>query len=181
MNWQILTFISVVTLSGSVLLQRLLLHQDKSNPVAYAIVFQGLVGILIGIYAVLTGFILPDFGRFWLPILLTVFLYGTGHLLYAKTLQVVEASTFSVLFATSAIWLMLLGVIFFSERLQFTQILGVLLIFMSIVVVSDISNQKTFRKGIYLGLITGLVFGLATFGWAYVGRQSDAASWTSLS
>lgn len=180
MSWQILTFISALALSGSVLLQRLLLHQDKSNPVAYVIAFQGLVGILIGIYALFNGFVLPDFSRYWLPSLLTVLLYAVGHVLYAKTLQIIEASTFSVLFATSALWLMLLGVVFFSERLQLSQVIGAMLIFLSIVVVSEISHQRAFRKGIYMGLVTGLIFGLASFGWIYVGKESDAASWTSI-
>jgi len=59
MGWQLLTAISVVTLSISVLLQRLLLHKDKSDPYAYVVVFQGLVAFLIAVYALVHGFQMP--------------------------------------------------------------------------------------------------------------------------
>lgn len=144
-------------------------------------VFQGLVAFLVAIYAFIHGFHMPDFGNYWFAIVATVLLYGGGHVAYAKTLQQVEASIFSILFATNAIWTMFMGLLLFHERLSSGQILGILFIFASVGMLAEHKKALKFDKGIMLGLLTGLLFGFATATWAYVGRHSDAASWTALS
>lgn len=181
MSWQLLTAISVITLSISVLLQRVLLHKDKSDPIAYVVVFQGLVAVIIALYAIVHGFKMPDFGRLWSQMLLTVLLYSAGHIAYAKTLQRVEASIFSILFATNAIWVMMMGVILFHEHLNIGQLFGALLIFVSVGLLVERKSKVKLDKGILLGLLTGLLFGFATIAWVWVGKYTDAASWSALS
>lgn len=181
MPWQLLTAISVTTLSISVLLQRLLLHKDKSDPFAYVVVFQGLVAFIVAIYAIFNGFVWPDFGKYWFAILATILLYGAGHIAYAKTLQIVEASIFSILFATNAIWTMLMGLILLNEHLNSSQVLGVVMIFASVFMLAERRGKLKLDRGILLGLLTGLLFGFATAAWAWVGRRADAASWTAIS
>lgn len=181
MSWQFFIAISVITSSVAVLFQRLLLHKDKSNPYAYIVVFQALVALLVGTYAFINGFVLPDFGRYWLAIIATCVLFGAGNIASAKTLQLVEASIFSVLFATGAVWVMLMGIIFLDETLSASQIIGAGLIFFSIAVLGYSKKTLKFNKGIILGLLTGLIYGVAVGLWAYVGRSSDVASWTAIS
>ena len=66
MNWQLFTALSIITYSASVILRRLLLRDDKSDPVAFAIVFQGIVGIFTLFYALFTGLDLHNFQNFGL-------------------------------------------------------------------------------------------------------------------
>lgn len=180
MAWQLLTAISVITFSVSVLLRRLLLHKDKSDPLAYVIIFQGLVGVLTGIYALIHGFHSPDFSKYWFAILVTVLLYAAAHVVSTKAFQQVEASIFSVLFATSAIWTMLAGLFLFSDHITLKQLVGVVLVFVSVSILVERKGLKIDRS-ILLGLLTGALFGLATAGWAYVGRHADVPTWTALS
>src|SRR6266496_6062080 len=184
MSWQLLTIISVMTFSISVLLQRLLLHKNKSDPFAYVIAFQGLTGPLVGVYAVLHGFQMPDLSKLWLPVAATMILYGIGHVTYAKTLQLVEASAFPILFATQAVWVMSIGVLFFNEFLHIWQVVGALLIFSGVALLTKrpkTASKFKLERGVVLGLLTGLLFGFASVTWAYVGRHADTASWTALS
>lgn len=181
MPWQLLVAISVFTFSISVLLRRLLLSQDKSDPVAYVILFQGLVGLLTGVYAVMHGFHAPDFNRYWFPIVVTILLYAAAHIVSTKAFQVIEASIFSVLFATSAIWTMIGGFILFHDHLALKEVVGVLLVFCSVGILVEQKGVLKINKDILLGLFTGMLFGVATVGWAYVGKHADAASWTALS
>lgn len=159
----------------------MLLHKDKSDPIAYVVIFQGLVAIIIASYAILHGFHVPDFKAYWFPILVTILLYSAGHIAYAKTLQQVEASVFSVFFATNAIWVMLAGIIVFHEHLNIGQLLGALFIFASVSLLAEHAGLLKMERSIILGLLTGLLFGLATIGWTYVGRHADAASWSAFS
>jgi len=87
MSWQLLTAISVLLFSFSVLLRRVLLHHHKSDPIAYVIIFQGLVGILTGVYALIHGFHMPDIGKYWFAILITTILYAAAHIVSTQAFQ----------------------------------------------------------------------------------------------
>lgn len=181
MSWQLLTAISVFSLSVSVLLQRVLIHKDKTDPFAYAVVFQGIVGLILMFFAIAYGFKLPNISNYLLPAILSIVAFGLGHIVYAKTLQVVEASAFSVLFATQAIWIMLLGIVLFNERLTITQITGALLIFSSVGLLVKNIRSLSIDRGTALGLLTGILFGIAITSWSYVGRHTDGLSWAAIS
>lgn len=181
MTWQLLTAISVVFLSFSIILQRILVHKDKVDPVAYTILFQGLVGGLLLVAALFRGFSLPNIGAVIVPAAASLFLFAAGHIFYAKTLQKVEASIFSVLFATSSIWMMVLGMVLFHEQLTVLQVIGSVLIFSSVILVVKDFGNFSFSKGTGLGLLTGLLFGLALTSYSYVGRHTDTLSWGAVS
>ncbi len=181
MTWQLFTLISVVSLSVSVILQRLLIHKEKTDPIAYVIVFQGIVGAILMIPAVIVGFNLNGITAVALPALISIVLFGLGHVVYAKTLQHVEASAFSVLFATQAIWTMLLGLILLHESLTLLQVLGSLLILLSVGVLARKLSRVFRERGTMLGLLTGLMFGVAVYAWSYAGRHVDPLSWAAIS
>ncbi|HSX06104.1 MAG TPA: DMT family transporter [Candidatus Saccharimonadia bacterium] len=180
MSWQLLTALSVLMFSISVLLRRVLLYHYKSDPLAYVIIFQGLVGILTGIYAIIHGFHAPDFTKYWLAILITSLLYAAAHIVSTRAFRQLEASVFSVLFATSAIWTMIAGLFLFNDQITSLQLAGVLLVFVSVSILVERTGLKI-DIGTSLGLLTGMLFGLATAGWTYVGRHADVPSWTAIS
>ena len=181
MTWQIYTLISVLTLSISVILQRILIHKDKVDPYAYAALFQGIVGVLLTAFALARGFSLPNFDGLILPAAVSIVCFGVGNILYAKTLQRVEASAFSVLFATQAVWTMLLGIILLGESLTSLQVVGTALIFISVAALAKHIRKVFSDKGTVLGLLTGLLFGVAIYYWSYVGRHTDGLSWAAIS
>ncbi len=181
MTWQLFTFISVLGLSISVLLQRTLLHKHKTNPFAYAIVFQAIVGILLLIPAFVHGFTLAGLENYLLPSIISVLCFGIGHIFYAKTLQRVEASSFSVLFATQAVWTMALGIVLLHESMTWVQVAGTVLIFASVAMLAKNLRKVFADRGVVYGLITGLLFGVAVYFWSYVGRYVDGMSWAAIS
>lgn len=181
MSWQLFTLISVLSLSISVILQRILIYKDKTDPFAYAVLFQGIVGILVTLAAFYYGFTLAGIESVIIPALISIVFFGVGHIVYAKTLQKVEASAFSVLFATQAIWLMLLGIVLLGETMTALQVAGTALIFVSVGILAKNFRTIFTENGTLLGLLTGLMFGIAIYSWSYVGRFTDALSWTAIS
>jgi Zn-dependent protease len=160
MSWQLLTAISVLSLSISVILQRTLIHRDKTDPFAYAVVFQGIVGILLMTVAIIVGFKLDGIRAVMFPAVTSIFFYGVGHILYAKTLQKVEASAFSVLFATQAVWIMILGIVLLKESINLLQVFGTMLIFSGVSLL--VKNIRSIIKD--AGPLVNLALAFVSFG-----------------
>ena len=180
MSWQVLTCISVFLFSVAVLVQRRLLHHHKCEPYAFVVLSQGLVGVFALLFAFAHGFEFPDFSGLWLPVVGSISLHGLGYIAHAKALQVMEASMFSMFYATQAIWIMLLSVALFQERPNLVQLAGVVCIFGSIWLLLARSGKVKINTAAKLGLLTGLLFGVAVTCWVYVGRQVDTVSWAAL-
>lgn len=181
MSWQSYIVITVLFLSVSIILQRILLHKHKTDPVAFSTVFQGLVGSLLVVPVFVNGFSVEGYESIWFFALLSILCYGIGTVVYAKTLQVVEASVFSVLFATHAIWVMVIGVMLLDESLTLLQIAGSVLIFVSVGLLVQSKRAFMIDRGTALGLVTGLLFGVAVASTAYVGREVDTLTWVMIS
>lgn len=181
MTWELYTAISVLFLSISILLQRVILRGNKMPPLTYAINFQLMVTIIVFAFLLLQGFRVPDLGTVWPLALLCVVCFGVGHIFYAKTLQHVDASAFSILFATHAIWIMLFSILILGESLTAWQYLGTALIFISVGLVTQNWRSLLTNKGVMLGLTTGLLFGAAFIPYGIVGREVDPLSWAAFS
>lgn len=121
MNWQIILAISVVTYSISVLLQRILLKNNKSDPIAYSIVFQLLTGIMIGAYAAFNGFNIPDLVPLIPNLILMTILYGAGNVFIFSALKIIDASEFTILFASRAMITIIGAIIFLKESFSTQQ------------------------------------------------------------
>lgn len=162
MTWQILLFISVVSYSFCVLLQRVLLKNDKSNPIAYSIIFQLFTGICIGIYALFTRFSLPSNLFSLFPnLILTIILYCIGNIFLFKALKLNEASTFTILFSTRVFWIVLGSIIFLKEAFTLQHIFGTTLVIISIILVMGKKKLFTFSKGLIFALVASALYGLA--------------------
>src|SRR3989338_9076161 len=97
MSWLTLSIISVVTLAAANLLQRILMKDEASNAVAYSLVFQLTCALLVGLFALTQGFVLPPIQKLSLNFTLTTILYAAGSLLLFRALQTTEASKTTVL------------------------------------------------------------------------------------
>ncbi len=181
MSWQLYTALCVTTLSVAVLLQRVILHRYKVDGPAFAVVFQFLVALAM-LPAVLThGFDFSGFYNMLMPIIVSGLAFGVGSVTYAQALRKVDASAFSVLFASHAVWVMLFGVVFLSERLDWLHLLGTGVIFLSIgLLVKDVRYLKP-GSGFVYALFTGLLYGVAIASASYVGRHTDVLTWSLVS
>lgn len=179
MTWQVLVAISVLTYSISVLLQRLLLKDDKVDSVAFSVVFQLFVGVLVLAYALVRGFSVPNLGPLLPNLALMVVLYGAGNVFIFKALKAVEASEFTIVFATRPLWTILAAIVFLGESFSARQLLGTAFILVGVALVSW---QKIFRlsRGTLFSLVAALSFGLAFANDAFIVRSFDVPSYLSL-
>lgn len=162
-GWQGFILISVTLYSISVVLQKKILRDEESNPVAFSIFFQILTGMVIGAIGLLTTEMgLPSNLTALLGnMLLMIVLYGLSNVLIFKSLKETEASKFTIIFSTRTFFTVLASSIFLGEMLNGKQLLGTLLIFISVAVVTLKSMKITFTKGDLMALIAAMAFGFA--------------------
>jgi drug/metabolite transporter (DMT)-like permease len=180
MSWQILLAISVITYSLSVLLQRVLLKNDKSDPVAYSIIFQLMTGIIIGIYATFNGFITPNLIPLIPNLILMTILYGAGNVFIFSALKIIDASEFTIVFAARALLSIIGAIIFLKENFSSQQVIGTILIISSVALVSWKKHKFSFSKGFIFSVLAATFFGLAFINDAFIINNFNVPSYLTL-
>ncbi len=179
MSWQILIGISVVLYSLSVLLQRVLLKDDKSEPISFSIFFQtGVAFITALIILLVKGKIpIPNLSNIIWGLLAMTILYAGANIFIFKSLKVTEASRFTVIFSSKTLFAVLGISLFFKEVLSVDQWYGVIFVILGVIVVSI---QKTFLKlnrGDIYAFIAAVLFGLANTNDRYLIKFFDPYSY----
>lgn len=163
MTWQVLIGISVLCFAFSTILQKILLRNEKTDPMAFSIVFQLITGIFIGLFGWITiGFKLPDLSPLILNLALMTLLYALGNVFLFKSLQKIDASVFAVIFSGRALFTILASSILLKEGLSLNQFAGTVLILASIVLVTLKSTKLTFSRYELFALLAAVCFGLET-------------------
>lgn len=163
MSWQILISLSVILYSFSVLLQKVLLKDDKSDPISFSIFFQIGVSVVIAILVLMIkgGIAIPDLSYIWVSVLLMGILYGLANVSVFKSLKLTDASQFGVLFQSKNLFAIVGTSLIFNEMLTAKQWIGALLIIVGVVIVSLNKTKFKLDKGSVLALLAGLLFGAA--------------------
>ena len=102
---------------------------------------------------------------------------------YFAAITMMSLSTAAILLYTSPIWIMLMSVLFFRERLNRRKLLALGLAFAGCVLVSGISGEGITLPGLLIGLCSGIGYGLySILGTVALRRYSPYAvtAWTFL-
>lgn len=177
MTWQIFIGISMAADIAGRLIQRTLLKNQKSDPIVYGILFQLITGMFISIFAVFTGFHIPDISSIWINLVLTSVLYGASTIFIYKSLKFTEASIFTVLFSFRAVWIILGGIFVLNEVFLPIQMLGSLLILLSIIIVSWKKEAFRVKRGELYAILAAILFGAATVNDAFVLQTLDPTTY----
>lgn len=172
MQWYWYLIINICVFSLATLYQRIVL-KNSPDPVVYSVV-NGLVGGLILLcYGFYVGFRIPNLQEISLNLLLMSFLLGVGNMLTFSGLKKVEASEFTVLFSTRAVWSVVAAILILGESFSLKQIIGGALIIASVFLVSW--KKKSFRltEGEMLILAAAALFGIEFVNDTYLVTRVD--------
>lgn len=179
-SWQFLVSISISSVAIATLLQKMLLKDDGSDPIAYSIVFQIFTAIIIGIYILFTGFHLPNIVLLWPNLLAMIFLYAIAGIFSFKSIHFIEASEFTIVYSARSLWAIFTAVLFLSEHFLLLQFIGIFLVLVSIVMVSYKERKFVINKGTWWGLVAACATGIAFVNDAYILRTSSVISYEFL-
>ena len=111
--------------------------------------------------------LIKDRSGFWIALrdLLLFLALGFGSILfftvcYFTAITMMPLSTAATLLYTSPIWIMLMSVLFFREKLNGKKLLALVLAFAGCVLVSGISGEGITLTGLLVGLGSGIGYGL---------------------
>lgn len=181
MSWQILIGVSIMGAVTAWLLQRTLLKEDKSDPIAYSIIFQIVTGLLIGMFAFIRGFHIPHLQPLLPNLLLMPVLYLLANIFIFRSLKLTEASTFTILFSGRAIWIILLSIILLHESFTLQQSVGTVLILAGIFIVSLKDKKFRLQKGELFAIAAAVAFGAAIVNDSFVVQKFDVPSYYTIS
>src|SRR3989344_2150565 len=180
MTWQLLLGIGIFAEVFGRLIQRVLLRDDRSDPVVYAIVQQFLAGVIVGVFAFINGFKIPNLSPIAINLLLMPALYGLSITFIFKALKQTEASVFTILFASRAIWLILGAILLLHEVFIPKQFLGAFLIIASIVLVSWKKQKIKAQKGEVFAILASVIFAGAILNDAFIVKTFDVPSYVTV-
>lgn len=181
MGWQVLIAISILCDAMGRIVQRTIMKGDSSDPIANAILYQIVAGILILLYAVITGFSLPsNLFEIWPNLVFVPLLWGISNILIFKSLKTTEASVFTILFTTRVVWIILLALLLLGESFSIQQIIGTAFILFSVLFVSGKKKKLTLGKGEILALLAAISFGTAIINDSFIIQTFDVESYLSL-
>ena len=146
---------------------------------AFSIVFQLVTGLLILTYALIRGFSIPNLTPILPNLIFMTVLYGAGNVFIFKALKAVEASEFTIVFATRTIWTIMAAVLFLGENFSRLQFLGTIFILAGVALVSWQKGLKL-NKGTLFSLAAATSFGLAFANDALIIRNFDVPSYLAI-
>ena len=181
MPWYFFAIISVLGISIAILLERLLMKEENSNPISYAIIFQFLVGIISLIITVLLNkFVLPENANLLPRFFVSAFLWAGMTVFNFKAIKTLTAGEITILGTSGTVISILLGILFLGETLKISGILGILLIFAAILIINSDKLSFNSKRGVMFALLSAICGGVAVVNDAFILRSYEAFSYMAI-
>ncbi|KKU95179.1 hypothetical protein A3A64_03365 [Candidatus Gottesmanbacteria bacterium RIFCSPLOWO2_01_FULL_48_11] len=177
MSWFIFAIISVVSSSVSNIVQRAVMRDKESDPVASSILFQFILTFITGIFALYKGFTAPPIINFPLQFMVSATFYGVGTLCMFQAAKRIEASEKTILSAFGAIVTIVVALIFLNESFTIRQFFGTGLVLLSVVLIQNKLGIVRSIGTLYAILGTSL-YAVAVVSDTFILRHYDAISYT---
>lgn len=117
MSWYLLVSFSILIYSVNTLLNKTLMKEMGSDPVAQTIAFYSIVGMLAFIFAVAHGEFQYRIAPEQLPLFAVITASAAvASVLAFKALQIVDASQIVILMSSARLWIVLGAFLFLKER-----------------------------------------------------------------
>lgn len=165
MSWIGYIALSTVAYSFAVVVQRVLVQENKSHPVTFIALYQALVGLLVLGYGFIQGDLSYDLGGklyLWLYVIAACFLYAGANYSIFAALERMQASRFTIAFSSRMFFTGIIAWIMLGERLLPLQIIGAILLFGGIVIANyNKSSERMNLDGLKYAVLGAVFFGLA--------------------
>lgn len=179
MPWIFFAIISIFSMSVANLFQRVLMKDNKSDTVSYAIVFQLVCIVITGIFALWKGFVLPPPNAPYINFIFSGILYGLGTLCMFQAVKYLEASDAVILSAAGVVITIVTAIVFLHESFSLQKLVGTLLVLVAVFIINK-SKKLILNKGTFFAIGSTVLMSIAVTNDAYILKSYDAISYTPI-
>ncbi len=162
------------------ILQRSLMKNDRTDPIAFSIVFNCLTGLILAVFAIANGETIPNLVPLLPGLVFMVILYAVGNVFIFKSLKLLDASEFTVIFALRSLVTMIGASIFLFEKVTVYQIIGALLVFGSIAYMNWKNRKFELSKGSFFAILASFAIGSAFVNDAFLMKDFGASTYLAI-
>lgn len=188
MSWLLVLLISIITYSGAALLQRVLMKDGDKNPLAYSAFTQLLSGVMVLVFAIITGrLVFPAIevvmqNKLYIFVLLSGVCFAINGYAGFKSLKYIDISKFIILFSFRTVVTITVASIFLKESLTPIQLAGSALILGSIILINSKSLKDIFvlGKGEIYVLLAAIAFGIGNVSDKYLFNWFDLVPYMTI-
>ena len=181
MNWELFAVMGIITTSIAALFERVLMRDDTSDPISFAIIFQFLLGaITLSLALVFGKFILPTDGTMWFRYIISAFLWAGSTAASLNAMKLLPVGEAIIIGTFNIIVTITLGILLFNEKLSLNTILGTLLIITAILIVFSEKLSFKSRSGIIFALLSAFFGGIAVINDMFILNTYEAFSYTTI-
>ncbi len=180
MSWFVLILLSVVIVSFANILQKILMKDDKSDPISYSIIFAFLLGVINLGVALIFGFHIPPISINSIFLIGAALLWGIGTIFFFKALQLLESSEVTILSSVRSLITIAASLLFLNETFNLQKLIGVIVVLFSISIVTNLKHGLKFNKGVYYTFGMTVFYGIAVVFDVVNLRYSDPLSYLAI-
>ena len=181
MNWFFFAILSVISLSFSSIFQRILMKEEKSDSLSYSVTFQFICTIIVGVYALIEGFVLPPIAQQPFFYLLGGVLYGGGTLFLFKALQKLGSGEVTIFTSVRAVVTIIIAIVILNEPFNLLKLIGTIMVLSAVLLTSRKQGEKfKLNEGVVYSLAMALVYGAAFVNDKFLLRSAEPISYTAV-
>jgi len=162
MTWLILTLISAVFYAFAAIIGKYI-SDEQSKPLFIGIIAAFFTTLVSFVFVVFEPIKLPSNGWAFAGLILSAAFVAVGIVTYYEGLKHSDISEFGLLSRSSILMRVVGGVVLFQEKFSSFQIVGGIIILLSVFSLSWEGAKFRFGKGSKFAIITALLFTLGTF------------------
>lgn len=179
MTWFLFVILSISAGSIANLLNKVLMKDNKSDPVMSSILFQFILGSIFLLLAIFFGFKMPPIATYPINFILSGVLYGVGTLFSFKALKYIEVSEAGIIYSFGSLVTVLSSMYFLHDSFSLINAVGLILILISVIAILKPKKFKI-NKGAWYELGTAVTYGLAITNDSFLIKNSDIFSYLAI-
>jgi len=176
MHWILFVLIDVVGAAVANIVRRVIMKDDRSDAYSSVIFFQLMGFLMILVFTLVHGFIMPPIATYPLNFLLEAVLWGLSSYFLFKAFQQLEASEVTILTTFSSVVTIISAIVILHDVFNLPRLIGVALILFSVIFVSFKPKKIRLNVGVLYALASSVCAGLAITNDAFLLKHADVFS-----
>ena len=181
MNWLVFTIIAITARSSYSIAAKVLSNDVRVSPITQSLLLTSSAGMLSLLFSpFLGGISFNGIGQYGLAAVLMIASQGFANILFYKGVQELDAGTTQIAFSSILIWGALLSVMFLGSSFSFTQVMGLALMFIAILIVQYKGRKVGISSSVSYIILSAVLFAIFQVASADLAEELTPATYLAM-